>query len=254
MVGRECHSRLSLLWRHFLPLSSTPRRPQLARPPRMAASSESTSDISAHIAVPSLGLLLLLQYGTLFSATFTIPTDSPLCKPSVYGFAYRGWDAGVCLTEEQVWCRVHPGRRSACATADCRAEEIRLSVWRSRGDDWNPSRRPAYPDSTRCTGEIVDHIRALSTCGDNCFESCGPCAPPDDRRAAFLPNCTETQAACRGLYYRPRDERSAQSTWRCPEQPRNYHAASQRLAGAAEENYGCPQPPQSLDPSMNRIR
>ena len=143
------------------------KRPFLAVVTRMEA-------LVMSVALPAL----LAQYALVFMAATSAHTRMPECLPvqlGGYDEAYRAWDAGVCFTEEQLWCasaaagehahthhnslascrgcrttnayarfrgsftlspplarwrrcRVHPGRHAACTTADCRAEEVRLSL------------------------------------------------------------------------------------------------------------------------------
>ena len=58
--------------------------------------------------------------------------------------------------------------------------------------------------------------------------------PAFPRRAPFLPECTEEQAACRGLYFRPT---SNDTSWQCAEQPLD--DAWYRTVRRREADYGC---------------
>merc|ERR1711871_1425353 len=135
-------------------------------------------------------------------AASTVHIESAACQPAVFNEAYFGWYHGVCLTEEQIWCRAHPGRHPACQTADCRAEEIRLTLWRAFQPDGadaprrsEPLRVAAYSDD--CALLIHDHIAAMNELYKSSKWAdegrCGACVPESDRRAAFLPTCEAAQ-------------------------------------------------------------
>ena len=148
-------------------------------------------------------VLLSMLYGTVFYGMLLLSTDSFLCKKPFVG-AWRAWDAGVCLTEEQVWCRANDNRHVDCGTADCRAEEIRLSLWTAVSiDELRPPRKAVYSD---CAYIVHDHLSAMNPSSPEWTTrtGCGVCVPPTDRRAAYLPTCDETVAKCRSLFYRPR--------------------------------------------------
>ena len=133
----------------------------------------------------------------------------------------------MCLTEEQVWCRYHGEHRHInCRHADCRAEEIRLTLW-VRGDmQERPPREPAYSGcSAGAVARIYSHIEQMDLEGNRHFAdrgACGACVPEGDKRSRFLPVCTVEQAVCRGLFYTP---------------PRNYSGGANC---AATDAIGCP--------------
>lgn len=170
---------------------------------------------------PKVGLLAA-QYTGLFLASSTLSTDSFACIPSLNTQAYRGWETGVCLTEEQVWCRAHSKMHLNCPTADCRAEEIRLSLFRGSKLS-RPSKTPVY---TGCTTEQVealwDHFEAMGGVDKHWVNNgnCAACVPAGDPRSLYLPGCSEEQAFCRGLYFRP--AYSNASSWECAQLPRDY--------------------------------
>jgi hypothetical protein len=172
--------------------------------------------------------LLTAQYITLFLASATVHSESLMCKRS-FTESWKGWGSGVCLTEEQVWCKAHPGRHADCSTADCRAEEIRLTLWRG-ADAGGPSGSPVYPGcSATRVATIHEHINEMNHGSDR---SCAVCVPAGDRRGAFLPECSEAQASCRGLYFRPATNTSS---WKCAQQPIDYASVQSR----ANAHFGC---------------
>ena len=60
--------------------------------------------------------LLVAQYAALFVAVASTHTDSVACLPASFPGAGYGWDAGVCITEEQVaLCPLAPPRLPAHA-------------------------------------------------------------------------------------------------------------------------------------------
>ena len=60
--------------------------------------------------------LLVAQYAALFVAVASTHTDSVACLPASFPGAGYGWDAGVCITEEQVaLCPLAPPRWPAHA-------------------------------------------------------------------------------------------------------------------------------------------
>jgi len=166
-------------------------------------------------------LLIFLEYMGLFWTVTELTSDSYLCSPSEFESAWRGWASGICLTEEQVWCRANGNRHSDCATADCRAEEIRYSLHRQRTA---PPRTPVYSD---CAYNVYDHFIAMNADNTNgewaggrsgVGVQCGVCVPPTDRRAAYLPHCDESKARCRSPYFRPSRVRYTNETidwWTC---------------------------------------
>lgn len=142
----------------------------------------------------------------------------------------KGWEAGICFTDEQIWCRAHPNRHADCSTADCRAEEIRMTLWRGDRSEGPPA-EAAY---TGCPAAAVDAIRAhIADMNKNAWPDrgwadggrCGACVPAGDSRSAYLPACSEAQALCRGLYFRPT---SNVSSWDCAQKPINYEDVADR--------------------------
>ena len=182
----------------------------------------------------------------MFLAATTLHTQSAECRKNTPINAGRGWNAGLCLTEEQVWCQAHPGRHADCATADCRAEEIRLSLWiRPHG---MPDLTPPDPVGvyTGCSAPqfqaIYDHIREMNhdwrAWADRGL--CAVCVPESDRRSAYLPVCDEVQARCHGLHYRPPDD-SAIVSWDCGIAPLDYDAVKAR-SPSISGHISCPLP------------
>lgn len=144
--------------------------------------------------------LLVIQYATLFAAAVTTHTSFAACLPTEYGGAFRGWLAGVCLTEEQVWCRYHGNHRHRlCPLADCRAEEVRLTLSASSGAAPPRDASGVYSGCADAIVRIWEHNYAMN--GKNKDGRCGACVPPGDKRSALLPQCSEEQAACRGIFY-----------------------------------------------------
>jgi hypothetical protein len=156
-------------------------------------------------------VMLIAQYAALFISVTALPSNTPLCMPSHNGAAWRGWNTGTCLTEEQVWCRANGNKHANCATADCRAEEIRMTLANER-----VAREPVYGT---CAVNVYDHIVSMNS-GRGQWNSCGVCVPSNDRRAAYLPECDEATARCRGLYWLPTDA-SGFSDFDCASSVRN---------------------------------
>ena len=163
-------------------------------------------------------VLLVAEYVVLYVAATTAHVDMRACTPSGYESAAHGWDAGVCLTDEQLWCRVNGRERHIdCATADCRAEEIRLSLARL-GEP--PTRELVY---TGCADpakalDFYDRVASVSVDVDEPWArtgACGACVPADDKRARWLPVCNATTAACRGLFFREKNGTSSSDTAEC---------------------------------------
>ena len=159
--------------------------------------------------------LVLIEYIAVYTAATVSTTDIPACEKT-YDMAYQGWDAGVCITEEQLWCRVHGmDKHPECKTADCRAEEIRLSLKR----DGVPDRTPVY---TKCEGkfepmlyDFYDHLldmnsRAIGWAGNG---TCAACVPSSDKRARYLPSCNADVAECRGFFYLDANRTHARSSF-----------------------------------------
>jgi hypothetical protein len=157
------------------------------------------------LALPPALALFVMQYAGLYLAVTSFASNAALCNPDEFYAAWRGWDSGVCKTEEQIWCKTNNNRHVDCVTADCRAEEIRLSLWPY---SYAPPRRFVYAE---CAFEIMDHIEAINgnitKTSREPWNKCGACVPKNDKRAAFLPHCSDAEASCRGLFYRPRDRR-----------------------------------------------
>ena len=141
---------------------------------------------------------LVTQYVLIYLGASTVYSNLPACEPG-FGGAGQGWDKGVCPTEEQVWCDANTGHHPDCATAACRAEEVRLSMSAA-----------GYRGSTVYKGcpdpATLDLLRAQMTLyqplGPSGHRDVGPCVPTDDRRAHYLPVCNTRAAACRSLFYR----------------------------------------------------
>ena len=136
------------------------------------------------VVAPFGGLLIAAQYWALFVAATTTHTDSAVCRPEHFAGAGRGWDAGACLTEEQVWCRYHGNHRHVgCALADCRAEEVRLTLWsRPQVADRPPSGSAVYAGcSDADVSRIYEHINAMNGHRDYIpwanGGQCGVCVP-----------------------------------------------------------------------------
>mmetsp|Transcript_17177 Transcript_17177/g.50953 ORF Transcript_17177/g.50953 Transcript_17177/m.50953 type:complete len:203 (-) Transcript_17177:67-675(-) len=163
------------------------------------------------VALPAL----LAQYALVFMAATSAHTRMPECLPvqlGGYDEAYRAWDAGVCFTEEQLWCRVHPGRHAACTTADCRAEEVRLSLPGRDGGAGSGTGLGDYfaalapDDSLRepvwggCSASQVNSIWSR-------FEAAGAwrgaCVPFGDKRSTLLRHCGPEQALADGEFFWP---------------------------------------------------
>ena len=124
-----------------------------------------------------------------------------------------------------------------------------MTLW--RGDRWEPpSAEPVY---TGCPAAAVDairdHIAAMNDLpaapdgrliipasmeeyrevyderkwADKAL--CGVCVPESDPRSVYLPECSEAEALCRGLYFRPS---SNISSWECAQKPINYEDVADR--------------------------
>ena len=205
-----------------------------------------TREDASYVLLPYGALLLIAQYVFLILAAATVHTNSPACLPMMFTGAGRGWDAGVCLTEEQVWCRYNGGKHIDCAQADCRAEEIRQTLYfRPRGDP-EPPIKSAYPGcSSRDTERIWNHIYAMNGRGGQWAHKgrCGMCVPEGDRREAYLPKCTVEQAACRGLFYVPPRSFAGAVPLTCNLTTTEFTSAFDPLPDrdiANSEAYGCP--------------
>ena len=96
-----------------------------------------------------LAAALIAQYVMIFLAATTVNSRLNVCifdkTPKLDSRYNAGWQKGVCMTEEQVWCRAHMQRHPDCATADCRAEEVRLVHGGVRRAETNSNRTSAPP-------------------------------------------------------------------------------------------------------------
>lgn len=206
--------------------------------PRSCSLCFSTCDV-AHIFTPYSNFfssssqvgLLAAQYTCIFLAASTLYSGSAGCVPSHYSGAWAAWERGLCLTPEQVWCRAHGSTKHInCVSADCRAEEIRLSLFRSRKNKMEPSKEPIYPGcNAEQVAELYTHMQYMNgePRTNQLWAACSACVPATDPRAAYLPTCTEEQAFCRGLHYRPPQSSNA-SSWDCAQLPRDYGATQLR--------------------------
>lgn len=170
---------------------------------------------------PFVGALVLAEYIALFIAAAGTHTGSPACLPAAFAGAGRGWEAGVCLTEEQVWCRYHGNHRHInCLHADCRAEEIRLTLWARNNRNLRPPREPAYAGCPASSVErIWSHIDEMN--GGSLVDwadrgACAVCVPAGDKRASYLPVCDAENATCRGLFFTPPRNYSGLQPLECP--------------------------------------
>lgn len=185
--------------------------------------------------------MLTAQYTTLFLATTTLHSHSSECRKYASAPAGRGWEKGVCMTEEQVWCRAHPGKHADCALADCRAEEVRLSLWRTGTSTGSkPDPNPVYAGcSIGDFLELYEHIEQMNHAWRGWADRgmCAVCVPASDRRSLYLPLCDEVQARCHGKFFRPPDDSSILS-WDCADAaPIDYSVPRQRTASP---NWACP--------------
>ena len=138
------------------------------------------------------------------------------CTPSpLGGYANpTAWQKGVCVTEEMVWCRAHPNEHPDCATAACRAEEVRLSLEAIGENGWKGF------DGVSVYGcPFVDQLQAwsdgLSSNGDRNDRRIA-CVPAGDKRSFHLPQCDVSSAAERSEFYvarRLNDVRKPSLTW-----------------------------------------
>jgi hypothetical protein len=154
----------------------------------------------------------------------------------VFSLQFLGWLNGACLTDEQVWCRYNHNRHHSCSLADCRAEEIRLTMYMR--DDVPPVLlEPAYKGcSAGNVRRIFDHIRAMNAPWTfSNMGACGACVPEGDKRRRFLNNCSVAQAACRGLFYVPPRDHDETVPVLCPVENVTAHIARSPV-------FGCPIP------------
>mgnify|MGYP006139175429 CR=1 FL=1 len=135
------------------------------------------------------------------------------CIPSKLGGfsgAKLGWRTGVCTTEEIVWCEANGHQHPDCATAYCRAEEIRLSLDNGKLSDYDGV--PVYPCSELDRlQQFVDDMEARDS-GNHRYA----CVPRGDKRSFYLPQCDSTRAAVVGEFYTNRSQVSVRypsGTW-----------------------------------------
>lgn len=187
---------------------------------------------STVLLLPVSVALLIAQYWGVFYMSTLAYSDFEMCQPRNFREAFRGWFTGICLTDEQLWCRVHGNQHPDCAQADCRAEEIRLTLYPIFFEtvkivNGDVERYGAMPDTSVydrnnvCFDRIRQHILSLNTpppLGDGLVlrTIMGVCVPSDDRRSMFLPICPLRTARCRSLFYRPWNYSDPQhATWGC---------------------------------------
>merc|ERR1711990_833579 len=119
--------------------------------------------------LPPALALLLAQYVALSWIATEVHSDYELCKPRENKNAWRGWQSGVCYTQEQLWCRKNGNRNVDCETAGCRAEEIRLTLHLLKPTEGAnrekyhvlPARKSVYENSDACFQKIYDHLEAM---------------------------------------------------------------------------------------------
>lgn len=138
------------------------------------------------------------------------------CIPSTLGGfkgAKLGWRTGVCTTEEIVWCEARRGQHPDCATAYCRAEEIRLSLDSDKLDDYDGT--PVYPcPELDRLQQFVDDMSARDS-DDHRYA----CVPRGDKRSFYLPQCDASRAATVGEFYINRAQVSVRypsAAWELP--------------------------------------
>jgi len=129
---------------------------------------------------------LLAQYTLLYFASTSAHARMPACLPGAFGGyseAYRGWDNGVCFTEEQLWCRAHPGKHPVCLTADCRAEEVRLSLPGRSSYNVTSLREPVWSGCS--AAQLLTIFDRFIT--ESAWQ--GACVPLGDKRSTLLRFC-----------------------------------------------------------------
>ena len=95
------------------------------------------------------------------------------------------------FTEEQLWCRAH-GRHRDCMLADCRAEEVRMTLY------MHATGKIPGPGSGGCYDTVRNHMLAINrkiTPFDaaifvnfgllNSYSFCGVCVTSDDALLGF---------------------------------------------------------------------
>lgn len=128
--------------------------------------------------------------------------SSRRCLPKEYG-GYKevatAWDNGVCLTEEQVWCRKNGDMHPDCRAADCRAEEVRISLEGTKQE-------PVFSGCPE--GDVLQIYHNSAPRGRAAYKearggsgSLNACVPPGDKRAWLLPACTDAEARARSRFY-----------------------------------------------------
>ena len=166
---------------------------------------------------PSRTRLLTVQPRSqvLYYAIITANITMIGCTPSPLG-GYKqptAWQKGVCVTEELVWCRAHPNAHPDCATAGCRAEEIRLSLEAIKEEGWE-----GFDGDSVYGCPFVDQLHAWSErlANDTKDDRQITCVPAGDKRSFHLPQCSGSSAAERSEFYvarRLNDVRKPSRTW-----------------------------------------
>ena len=136
---------------------------------------------------------------------------------ALYERASDAWSVGVCLTEELVWCDAHANAHPDCATAACRAEEVRLALryLQGKGGGGGYDGKPVYPcpelDQLREWADAA-YVNSDTEPRDRQL----PCVPPGDKRSLYLPQCSADEAASKGRFFVARrliDSRKPPVTW-----------------------------------------
>lgn len=156
-------------------------------------------------------VMVLVQYVVLCLAMMTPGTYLSFCErnyepagfvsykdpKSLYGGVHRGWDARVCMSEEQLWCDSYSDHAPACQDVSCRSEEIRLSLQR---ESWPPDRKMVYtcPDAYRW--EMFYNVLSEMNEAGGLASEFGVCWRENDKRAAYLLPCSSSNSSCRDLY------------------------------------------------------
>lgn len=132
----------------------------------------------------------------LMYACTTTYIEMGACIPSKLGGfsgAKLGWRTGVCTTEEIVWCEANGGQHPDCATAYCRAEEIRLSLDNGKLGDYNGE--PVYPcPELDRLQQFVDDMAARDH-GNHRYA----CVPRGDKRARTVKRAAQRGACGRAV-------------------------------------------------------
>mmetsp|Transcript_29260 Transcript_29260/g.97038 ORF Transcript_29260/g.97038 Transcript_29260/m.97038 type:complete len:231 (-) Transcript_29260:54-746(-) len=156
----------------------------------------------------SCGAHRLLLENTPTHTTIPLPAAAAAARPM------RMHGSEVASPSLARWrrCRVHPGRHAACTTADCRAEEVRLSLPGRDGGAGSGAGLGDYfaalapDDSLRepvwggCSASQVNSIWSR-------FEAAGAwrgaCVPFGDKRSTLLRHCGPEQALADGEFFWP---------------------------------------------------